>query len=212
MTNSVAANNTAGTNSGVAAGTSPNSASATNVSTPSVSLDNNRILVIGDRITFKIVEDNDDAKPLTVSDSGEVDFPVVGLQKVVGKTCEEVAGELKKLYEAQYYRHATVVLAVESMSRDIGRVYASGALRTTGPIEIPADEDFTLSKAILRAGGFSDFANTHKVQVTRKPAGGGDNQTFIVDVGVILEKGRTDLDLHLVTGDMIYVPERVIRF
>ena len=70
----------------------------------------------------------------------------------------------------------------------------------------------TLSKAILRAGGFSDFADKQKVKVTRKSRPGEPDQTFTVNVGLILEKGRNDLDLTLEPGDMVYVPERTFRF
>jgi hypothetical protein len=33
-----------------------------------------------------------------------------------------------------------------------------------------------------------------------------------VDVGQIFDKGRTETDLPLQPGDLIYVPERLIRF
>ncbi len=187
-------------------------ASGTNDASTAAIPNDKRLLGIGDHLTFKIVEDDGDHKQLVVTDSGEVDMPLIGLQKVVGRTCKQLEADLKKAYEAKYYYHATIILSVDSMSRDLGRVYVSGAFHAPGPVEIPGDEVFTLSKAVLRAGGFTDFANTHTVIVTRKPESGGDNQTFTVDVGEILEKGRTDLDLNVKAGDMIYAPERVIRF
>jgi hypothetical protein len=42
--------------------------------------------------------------------------------------------------------------------------------------------------------------------------GTADKQTFIVDVSQILEKGQTQSDLPLLPGDLIYVPEKIIRF
>jgi protein involved in polysaccharide export with SLBB domain len=92
-------------------------------------------------------------------------------------------------------------------------VYIVGPVRSPGPQEIPSDEVLTLSKAILRAGGFGEYADKHKVRVTRKGAGaGGQDQVLTVDVAEILEKGKTESDLPLEAGDLIYVPERLIRF
>jgi len=46
-----------------------------------------------------------------------------------------------------------------------GKVYVIGQVVQTGPLEIPDDEVFTVSKAILKAGGFSDFADKHHVNL-----------------------------------------------
>ena len=52
----------------------------------------------------------------------------------------------------------------------------------------------------------------HKVEIRRKSTQpGGKDRVFTVDVGLIQDKGKTDTDLPLEAGDVIYVPERVIR-
>ena len=129
------------------------------------------------------------------------------------KTCKQLARQLKAELEKEYYYQATVIIAVDIMTKSRGKVYLVGPVRMAGPQEIPSDEVLTLSKAILRAGGFGDYADKHKVRVTRKGgAADGKDQVFTVDVAEILEKGRTESDLPLETGDLIYVPERLIRF
>lgn len=175
-------------------------------------LDNKRVLAIGDHLSFRILEDKDDPRQLVVTDSGDIEVPYVGRHAAMGRTCKQLATELKQELEAKYYYHATVIVSVDARSRNLGRVYASGALRSPGPLEIPGDEVFTLSKAVLRAGGFSDFADKHSVTVTRKSVATGTNETFTVDVGSILEKGRTALDLTLQPGDMFFVADRGIHF
>ena len=95
----------------------------------------------------------------------------------------------------------------------VGKVYLVGPVRMPGPQEIPSDEVLTLGKAIQRAGGFGDFADRKHVKITRKAgAGDADSKTFIVDVTEIYEKGRTDKDIPLESGDQIFIPERLIRF
>lgn len=174
-------------------------------------LDDQHLLAIGDRLSFRIVEDEEEPKPLFVTDSGELEVPYIGRFPAVGKSCKELARELQAELQKEYYRHATVIVAVDVMTKSRGKVYLVGPVRTPGPQEIPSDEVLTLSKAILRAGGFTDFADRHDVKVTRRGSGGED-QKFIVNVADILEKGKTESDLRLEPGDLIYVPERLIRF
>jgi len=190
-------------------------------------LDDKHRLAIGDRLIFRIQEDkhrlesgeklsgrNDDGStPLLVSDSGELEVPYIGLFPAENKTCKELAYELKAALEKDYFYKATVILAVDLKTKSRGRVYLTGAIHIPGPQEIPSDEVLTLGKAILRAGGFTDFAERHNVKVTRKagPAS-SENKTLIVDVADVFDKGRTDVDLPLEPGDLILVSERLVRF
>jgi len=191
-------------------------ASAMDVSGGMNLLDDKYKLSIGDRVSFRILEDEDDPKALVVTDSGDLEVPYVGRFPAVGQTCKELASGLKTELEKEYYYRATVIVAVDTMTKmtkSSGKVYLVGAVHLVGPQEIPSDEVFTLSKAVLRAGGFTDFADQRHVKVTRKEgATQSENKIFTVNVAEILEKGKTDRDLTLEPGDLIFVPDRVIRF
>ena len=176
-------------------------------------LDDTYRLAIGDRISFRIEEDEDDPKELTVTDSGDLEVPYIGRYPAAGKTCKDLARALKIELEKEYYYRATVIIAVDAMTKSRGIVYLVGAVRVPGPQDIPSDEVFTVSKAVLRAGGFTDYADKHDVKVTRKgSAPGAADQSFNVDVGEILEKGKIGSDLTLQAGDLIYIPERLVHF
>jgi protein involved in polysaccharide export with SLBB domain len=177
-------------------------------------LDDKYHLAIGDRLSLRIEEDEEDPKALTVADAGDLEVPYIGRFHAENKTCKQLARELKQALEKDYYYQATVILAVDSMTtRSLGKVYLVGPVRVPGAQDIPRDEVLTLSKAIMRAGGFSDFADRHNVKVTRKVGPGeADNKTFVVDVAQILDKGKTDRDLPLEPGDLVVIPERLIRF
>jgi protein involved in polysaccharide export with SLBB domain len=124
-----------------------------------------------------------------------------------GRTCRELAYAVKASLEKEYYYHATVILAIERVSeKSRGRIYVYGSVKGQGPQEIPADESYTVSKAIIRAGGFGDFANKRKVKVTRK-----NGQDFTIDLKRVIEEGRTDEDMVLEPDDQIYVPQRLIN-
>lgn len=184
------------------------------ISTNSVDqLDDKYRLVVGDQLSFQIVEDEDDPVVLPVTDSGDIQVPYLGRYPAAGKTCKELALALKAELEKKYYYQATVIIAVNAMPRSRGKIYLVGAVHAPGPQDISSEETLTLSKAILRAGGFSDYADEKKVTVTRVVGSDvADKKTFIVDVSQILEKGKTEDDLPLLPGDLIYVPERMIRF
>lgn len=183
------------------------------------SLDDKHLLAIGDRISYRVQEDLDDPaepldpKPLIVTDSGEIEVPYIGRVFAENKSCKQLALEIKQLLEKDYYHQATVLISIDLRAKTRGKVYIVGPVRMPGPQEIPSDETLTLGKAIMRAGGFNDFADRRNVKVTRKSAEGElDKKTFTVDVGEIFDKGKVERDIPLQPGDLILIPERTIRF
>jgi protein involved in polysaccharide export with SLBB domain len=174
-------------------------------------LDDERPLRIGDTLSMRVVEDRESPVSLLVTDSGEVEVPLIGRVLAKGKTCKQLAYAIKVPLERDYYYKATVIIALDTAGlKSPGRVYVTGQVRNQGPLDIPPDETFTVSKAILRAGGFADFANKRKVKLVRKK--GGSTETTIVDVELIVKKGRTDKDPVVEADDTIIVPERLINF
>ena len=171
-------------------------------------LDDKKKLGSNDYISFRVVEDRDDeSQRLRVNDNGELEVPYVGLVPAAGKSCKELAYHIKSLLEKEYYFKATVILAVDRVSeKSRGKVYVYGSVKGQGPQEIPADEAYTVSKAIIRAGGFGDFANKRKVKLTRK-----NGEDLTVDLKRIIEEGRTDEDVVVQPDDQIYVPQRLIN-
>jgi protein involved in polysaccharide export with SLBB domain len=175
-------------------------------------LDNKQKLAIGDRVIYRVIEDQDDPKPLTIGDAGDLDVPYVGLVRAQDKTCKGLAEEIKVLLEKDYYKRATVIIGIDLLNKTTtGRkVYVVGQVRLTGPQEFPAGEPYTVSKAILRAGGFSDFADKKHVRIVR--TSGDTKKTFEVNVIAIWEKGKTETDVTLEPEDLVYVPARAINF
>ena len=170
-------------------------------------------LRVGDRVSFQILEDRESPKALVVADSGELDIPYIGRAAATDKTCKQLAEELKGLLEKEYYYRATVILALDAANRLLGRIYVLGQVRNQGPIDISVNENLTAGKAILRAGGFSDFANKKKVKVIRGAgADAAGKQNFELNMVDILEKGKTEQDMLLQPDDFIIVSSRLINF
>jgi protein involved in polysaccharide export with SLBB domain len=175
-------------------------------------------LRVGDAISFQILEDKvwdsqNVPKSLVVEDSGETDVPYIGRVMAVGKTCKQLAEEIKESLEADYYKQATVVLSLNVANRILGRAYIWGQVHNQGAIDIQVNENLTAGQAILKAGGFADFANKKKVKVVRGVVGAdGTKQTFDLDMEQILDEGKTEKDIILQPGDLIIVPSRLINF
>ncbi len=180
-------------------------------SDPMAALNNKESLSYGDVINYRVIEDRDETKKLTVTESGEVNVPYFGSVKALGKTCFQLAADIKPLLEKNLYNRATVLISLEETQK--GKVYVVGAVGRPGPVEISPVEKLTVSKAILAAGGFVQFSNKGKVKVVRKTGEGPkDRKEFVVDAGAVLEKGQLDKDLVVEGGDMIIVSEKLINF
>jgi protein involved in polysaccharide export with SLBB domain len=171
-------------------------------------LDDKKKLGPNDYVSFRVVEDRDnESQRLRVNDNGELEVPYVGLVPAQGRSCKELAYTIKSLLEKEYYYHATVILAVDRVSeKSKGRIYVYGSVKGQGPQDIPPDESYTVSKAIIKAGGFGDFANKRKVKLTRH-----NGKEFTIDLKRVIEEGHTEEDLELQPDDQIYVPQRLIN-
>ncbi len=174
-------------------------------------LDDTHRLAIGDHVSLRIIEDREDPKLLVVKEAGHLDVPYLGLFPAAGKTCRQLAREIKAELEKEYYYQATVIIAVEQLTRSRGRVYLFGAVASPGAQEIPGNEVLTVTRAIMGRGGFTEFADRRRVRITRQSES-GTAEILTVDVTEILEKGRTDKDIVLKPGDMVYVRERFLNF
>lgn len=200
------------TNTALAAG-GTNAVGTTPVDLSGYVPDDKYKLRVGDKISLQILEDRDAPKGLVVADSGELDVPYVGRVSASDKTCKQLADELKARLEKEYYHRATVIISLDVANKLLGRIYVWGQVRQQGPIDIMVNENLTAGKAILRAGGFGDFANKKKVKIVRGGAKEGSaKQSFELNMVDILEKGKTERDVVLQPDDFIIVPSRLINF
>ena len=189
-------------------------------------LDSTYILKKGDTVSLRIVEDTSQQAPLSlkVQDSGNLNAPFINLVPAAGKTCKEVAYYMKKELEKEHFRTATVIVALEAevaKSRagvgggpplpTANYITVYGQVQRQGRYETTPEEDLTVSQAILRAGGFSQFAKDKKVKVIRKVPDKG-NVTFEVNLRDVMMKGKLEYDIPVRGGDVIIVDEKLVNF
>ncbi len=167
----------------------------------------------GDQLSYRVVEEQDPQPDLlTVSPTGDVEVPLLGHFPAAGKTCRQLATQLKPLLEKDYFYKATVIVAINALSTSpIGNVYLTGQVRQQGAIPIPPNEVLTVSRAVLLDGGLADFADRRRVRLLHHNAD-GTTKTTIVDLKEILDHGKSELDPVVQDGDTIDVPQRLINF
>jgi protein involved in polysaccharide export with SLBB domain len=179
--------------------------------------DDNYKLRVGDAVSFQILEDRvlgiqETPVNLVVTDSGGLDVTYIGRVMAVGKTCKQLAADVKTALEKEYYKQATVVLSLNVATRILGRVYIWGQVRSQGALEMQVNENLTAGNAILRAGGFGDFASKTRVKVVRAVGANGEKQEFDLNMEDILGKGKIENDIVLKPNDLIIVPTRLVNF
>jgi len=178
----------------------------------SFDLDNQHRIRPGDKISFRVAEDREEAKSLVVTDSGEIELPSpFGRFSAAGKTCKALAQEIKTALEKDYYKRATVHVGLDAMNNVRGKTYVSGQVSKPGPVNIPVDAPLKVSQAILLAGPPLQWAKLSNVRVVRQKGREGA-QTIVVDVDAILNKGRIEKDIVVEPDDLIIVPERGLVF
>jgi len=188
-------------------------------------LDNKTALQDGDTISFRVIEDRDQPVQRVVGDTGAVDFPYIGPVKVEGKTCHEVAIDVKRRLEVDYYKQATVIIGLDLIIDQDNHVkpkdlaWVMGEVRSVGPLELAPHQPMTVSQLILRAGGPSDFGDMRKVKLMHPRADGGApsagdlnnaKEFQVIDVKSIMD-GHPGADPVVKPGDYIIVPKKILN-
>ena len=172
-----------------------------------------RVIVPGVTISVTVDEDHSLNRAYLIPNSGAIDYPPLGRIVVEGLTPDEVAQKIRESLEKDYFQKATVTVGVEAVPAGGGGgvIYVIGNVNRPGPLLLPKDERFTVTKAIIAAGNFATFANGGKVQLIRYNEAGKKYVTY-VDVDRIMKRGEFEKDIQVQSGDWIIVPEKLINF
>jgi polysaccharide export outer membrane protein len=172
-------------------------------------LDDSYRFKVGDQVIYRVVEDQDAVVKRIVMDTGEVTLPYLGKVKVLGLTPKEVSYKLKPMLEKEYYKNATVLLALDTERKFRGKVYIFGAVSQPGSIQIPTDEVLTVSKALLKVGGFAPSADRTTVRIERKTTEG--KKTVVVNMAEVIDQGDTEQDITVEPNDFIVIANQSSR-
>jgi len=128
-----------------------------------------------------------------VSKDGTIKLVYLSRIEVAGLTKRQFEEKLEQLYDPDYFKNLVITVEVRMQSYEV-----------MGEVKMPGTRDLTgrttVLKAVIRAGGFTDYANQDNVVVLR-----ADGSRHIVDCKAIL-RGRVADDFVVQPGDVIYVP------
>lgn len=116
-----------------------------------------------DRVAIDVFGMPEMQRVVQVDASGRIAFPLAGVVEVAGITPFELGRVLEERLRASYVRNPQVTVNLEAAQSQF--VTVSGEVENPGPY--PVIGRMTLSRAIARAGGLSDFAERKDVVVMR---------------------------------------------
>lgn len=130
----------------------------------------------------------------TVSDSGNIEIPILGKVKVAGKTMDEAITSIRERAE-RFLKDATVIVKLISFKVSvIGEVSRPGSYNNF-------NSQLTVLEAISMAGDITDYGNRKSILVLRPTSSG--TKSFRLD---LTDKFILSSDgFFLLPGDIVYV-------
>lgn len=117
----------------------------------------------GDTLTIVVMRVPDLSGDATIDPSGDVTMPLIGKVPAIGKTTDQLAGEITGRLSAKYLQNPEVRVALKASSSQ--HVTVDGSVASPGIYPIVGST--TLLQAIATAKGTSPDANARKVAVFR---------------------------------------------
>ena len=156
----------------------------------------------GDLLEIQVFREETMDRTLRISGRGSITFPFVGAVQVAGLSLQEAEQRLEENLTT-YLKNPQVSMLVKEYGNKT--VYVLGQVQKPAAIQIPPEKSLTVLEAITSVGGFTDIANTSKVRVLRMQ--NGKQTTLDVDVSQITKQGNKALDISLLPGDVVFVPQ-----
>jgi protein involved in polysaccharide export with SLBB domain len=114
-----------------------------------------------DVIHIQVYGEDDLTVERKVGGDGTIDYPLLGLIGVTGRTTEELQADLTARLSAGYLKQPRINVSI-ARHRNI---YVSGEVKTPGAF--PYEEGLTVQKVITMAGGFTERASKTDLRVER---------------------------------------------
>lgn len=165
------------------------------------------VLDSGDRLFLEVFGVPDYTGEFKVLADGSVRLPLVGQVRMRGLTLEQAQMAVTEAY-GEYIRQPFVDLNLVN-TRSV-QVAIAGEVNRPGAYALEATEDgkpLTVTKAIQLAGGITQLANIHQVQVVRgQGIAGVAPQAANVDLWALIQSGDLSQDVVLRDGDTVVIP------
>ncbi len=139
-----------------------------------------------------------------VPSHGKITVPLIGEVVVAGRTASVVRAEISKRM-ATYVKDQTAQVTVQVTDIRSYRFSVNGEVARADLFT--RKRYVTVTEAIALAGGFTRFAKPDRMYIVRRaglPA--GKSRRIPLSYNAIIKGGREDMNIVVLTGDVIYVP------
>ena len=166
----------------------------------------------GDKVRIAVYQEDDLTTIGRIDARGRVtNLPLVGEITIGSLTIVEAQESIQTAFrEGRYLRNPQVTITVEDYA--VREVSIQGQVVNPGRYALPVESTYTLVELVTKAGGIKDIGKGNAVTITRIMPD-GSRKVFTVDVDSLIrgKKGRNEDDSFLLeSGDIVYVPERLI--
>ncbi len=156
------------------------------------------VLDVGDQLNISVWNFSELSKTVTIENSGDINYPLVGRVKLAGKTLPQ-AQELLTAKLDKYLVKPQVDINASKARQEVfvlGEVNDPGRITYTRPL--------TITEALGQAKGFNFSAKKSNVLLVRRSA--GKYNVYRVDTTEVLKDQGQMPQLFLQPGDLVYVP------
>ena len=159
----------------------------------------NYVIGPSDDLDINVWKEPDISRKVPVRPDGKISLPLINDIQAAGLTPMQLKAQItEKLKKFLTDPQVTVIV----MNINSQRVYIMG--ETNRPGAYPLLPNMTILQALTSAGGFSQFANTSKIQLLRTE--NGKQKTYFFNYKEVVQGKNTDQNLVLKPGDSIVIP------
>ena len=154
----------------------------------------------GDILSIQVYGEDDLSDQYSVSTNGELDFPLIGMLFVQGRTATEVGKVLRRRLMQGYLMNPHVTVTISTFASQPVQVHGAVAKPGTYFLQGPT----TVLQMLSLAGGASG-EGMDEVRITR---GGEGGETIVVASQQLLVQGPGAV--MLAAGDVVFVPQSLV--
>jgi len=154
---------------------------------------------IGDSADISFYNVKELSNTYTVDREGNVNFPLIGVQKVAGITTLQLQQKLSAEYGQKYLQNPNITVKREATV--LGKFVIDGSVTKPGVLEL--SKPISLSEAVAMAGGLSKDADQEEVFVIREVD--GEKKIKKVDLKAIRKMAATDPIIY--PNDVVFIQD-----
>lgn len=157
----------------------------------------------GDVLKVSVYDHPDLTTTVRVSSGGAIQFPLIGRVEITGMTVNQVGDTIAKLLADGYIVNPQVSVFIQEFRSQkvtiMGQVVKPGLYELSGPT--------SFLELISKAGGLTKDAGDQATIHHSVSAGKKGEKVVHVNLKALLEKGDSSLDVMLIDGDSVFVPQ-----